>query len=184
VWCARGRDSRKKKTQLLGKYIITRCIYFPFRSLSLSFIYIRRPHIVRTLLLKTTAFAGVRGADEKESSLPRQSVRGRGWHRGATETVAAGKKRERESGSRYESRARNVSGCQVLMMINELGSGAAGCGAREIRPVYISTAFIFFLALNSLYIETDYVRELRSTPRSASAVPRLSVPLNACTKLP
>jgi len=45
-----------------------------------------------------------------------------------------------ERGSRYESRARNVSGCQVLMMINELGSSVCGRGVRCTR----NTTRIYF----------------------------------------
>lgn len=46
---------------------------------------------------------------------------------------------------------------------------------------YIFLRRVFFLALNSLYIESDYVREFRSP--AACAVLCLRVPLNA-TKFP
>jgi len=63
-------------------------------------------------------------------------------------------------------------------------AAAVGRGVREIRPVYISTARVFFfLALNSLYIESDYVRELRSPPAPVQSAVRPHAPLNA-TKLP
>jgi len=164
-------------------YIIMRCILF--RYIYIYYIYTyntRRSHIVRTLLLKTTAFEGVSGVDvaKKKARCRRraQSSACQSSIDGAMESVV-----ERVVGSRYESRARNVSGCQVLMMINELGSrvvcGGVRC-ARNTTRIYFYGAF-FFLALNSLYIESDYVREFRSP--AARAVLCLRVPLNA-TKFP
>jgi len=170
VWCTETRQW-KKKTQLFGKYIIMQCILSLFLSLSLLYIYKTAAHCAYTSF-KNNSFRGrLRGGRrEKESSLPspppllHSPRRAGGVPRGeAMEMVV---RRGWQSVREPSTKCLRLSGVDddKWTRIERVRPRRGAVLAKYETRIYFHGVY-FFLALNSLYIESDYVRELRSLAR-------------------